>query len=40
MKIADTLSCLFQLKSATEDAEVEKGSAVCLLPGNGDSHVL
>ncbi|KAJ0052672.1 hypothetical protein Pint_01781 [Pistacia integerrima] len=36
----ETLSCLFQLKSATEDAEAEKGSAVCLLPGNGDCHVL
>ncbi|KAK4854790.1 hypothetical protein QYF36_001293 [Acer negundo] len=25
----------FNLKSATEDAQVEQDSAVCLLPGNG-----
>ncbi|KAL5865487.1 hypothetical protein ACOSQ3_003001 [Xanthoceras sorbifolium] len=35
----EPLSCLFQLKSATEDAQVEQGSAICLLPGNGDYHV-
>ena len=37
---AEPLSCLFQLKSATEDAQVEQSSAICLLPGNGDYHVL
>ncbi|KAK2647676.1 hypothetical protein Ddye_015165 [Dipteronia dyeriana] len=35
----EPLSCLFQLKSATEDAQVEQSSAICLLPGNGDYHV-
>ncbi|KAK1592779.1 hypothetical protein Q3G72_030291 [Acer saccharum] len=31
----EPLHCLFQLKSATEDAQVEQDSAICLLPGNG-----
>ncbi|XP_024928474.2 uncharacterized protein LOC107416811 [Ziziphus jujuba] len=31
--------CLFQLKSAIEDNELEPGSAVCLRPGSGDYHV-
>ncbi|ESR61120.1 hypothetical protein CICLE_v10014121mg [Citrus x clementina] len=35
----DHLSCLFQLKSATEETDVEKGSTICLLPGSGDYHV-
>lgn len=35
----EKMSCLFQLKSAIEDAQVEQGSAVCLLPGTGDYHV-
>ncbi|KAK9995441.1 hypothetical protein SO802_020127 [Lithocarpus litseifolius] len=33
------LSCLFQLKSATEDTGVEPGSAIFLRPGSGDCHV-
>ncbi|KAM3684561.1 hypothetical protein ACJW31_11G053000 [Castanea mollissima] len=35
----EPLSCLFQLKSATEDTEVEPGSAIFLRPGSGDCHV-
>ncbi|XVF31964.1 hypothetical protein REPUB_Repub17cG0040800 [Reevesia pubescens] len=35
----EPLSCLFQLKSATEDMKVEPSSAVCLHPGCGDYHV-
>lgn len=37
---AETLSCIFQLSSATEDTEVESSSAICLRPGSGDYHVL
>ncbi|KAI5339991.1 hypothetical protein L3X38_019265 [Prunus dulcis] len=36
---AETLSCIFQLSSATEDTEVESSSAICLRPGSGDYHV-
>ncbi|KAK1563704.1 hypothetical protein Q3G72_031510 [Acer saccharum] len=32
--VSEPLYCLFQLKSATEDAQVEQDSAICLLPGN------
>ncbi|KAJ4730295.1 Pesticidal crystal cry8Ba protein [Melia azedarach] len=39
MQSEDHLSCLFQLKSATEDTELEKGYTICLLPGSGDYHV-
>ncbi|XWS47271.1 hypothetical protein CRYUN_Cryun14cG0138100 [Craigia yunnanensis] len=35
----EPLSCLFQLKSATEDTKVEPSSAICLHPGCGDYHV-
>ncbi|KAE8075472.1 hypothetical protein FH972_014188 [Carpinus fangiana] len=35
----EPLSCLFQLKSATEDTEVEPRSSICLRPGSGDYHV-
>ncbi|KAK8517885.1 hypothetical protein V6N13_128043 [Hibiscus sabdariffa] len=35
----EPLSCLFQLKSATEDTQVEPSSAICLHPGCGDYHV-
>ncbi|XP_038704638.1 uncharacterized protein LOC120000578 [Tripterygium wilfordii] len=35
----EPLSCLFQLKSATEDTQVEPGSAICLLPGSGNYHI-
>lgn len=37
---AEQLSCLFQLKSATEGSNLESDSAVCLHPGSGDYHVL
>ncbi|KAF6141359.1 hypothetical protein GIB67_008536 [Kingdonia uniflora] len=32
-------SCLFQLKSTTEDTEIELGSAICLQSGTGDHHI-
>ncbi|WOK98149.1 hypothetical protein Cni_G06859 [Canna indica] len=35
----ETLSCLLQLKSSSEDALTESGSIACLKPGSGDSHV-
>ncbi|XXG63082.1 hypothetical protein AAC387_Pa05g1348 [Persea americana] len=35
----ETLSCLFQLKSSTQETNLEQGSALCLQPGTGDSHV-
>ncbi|PIA58301.1 hypothetical protein AQUCO_00500317v1 [Aquilegia coerulea] len=35
----ETLSCLFQLKSSTDEADVEASSAICLQPGTGDYHV-
>ncbi|XWS75937.1 hypothetical protein CRYUN_Cryun01aG0134500 [Craigia yunnanensis] len=35
----EPLSCLFQLKSATEDSKIEPSSAICLHPGCGDYHV-
>lgn len=35
----ESFSCFFQLKSATEDTQVEPSSAICLHPGNGDYHV-
>ncbi|XP_064998843.1 uncharacterized protein LOC103978189 isoform X10 [Musa acuminata AAA Group] len=35
----DTLSCILQLKSSSEDALTESGSSVCLKPGTGDSHI-
>ncbi|XP_022758871.1 uncharacterized protein LOC111305517 [Durio zibethinus] len=35
----EPLSCLFLLKSATEDTKVEPSSAICLHPGCGDYHV-
>ncbi|XP_028074373.1 uncharacterized protein LOC114276764 isoform X2 [Camellia sinensis] len=34
------LSCLFHLKSSTEDTQDEQGSAICLRPGTGYYHVL
>ncbi|KAF7833299.1 uncharacterized protein G2W53_015632 [Senna tora] len=34
----EPLSCLIQLKSATEETESEAGSAVHLRPGSGDYH--
>ncbi|THG12425.1 hypothetical protein TEA_002426 [Camellia sinensis var. sinensis] len=33
------LSCLFHLKSSTEDTQDEQGSAICLRPGTGYYHV-
>ncbi|CAL5364078.1 unnamed protein product [Camellia sinensis] len=36
----ERLSCLFHLKSSTEDTQDEQGSAICLRPGIGDYHVL
>ncbi|KAF5189987.1 Pesticidal crystal cry8ba protein, partial [Thalictrum thalictroides] len=33
------LSCLFQLKSSTDEAVVEASSAICLQPGTGAYHV-
>ncbi|CAN0927268.1 hypothetical protein LINGRAHAP2_LOCUS35800 [Linum grandiflorum] len=36
----EQLSCFFQLKSASQDAEVEPASTVCLHPGTGEYHVL
>ncbi|CAL5406118.1 unnamed protein product [Camellia sinensis] len=35
----ERLSCLFHLKSSTEDTQDEQGSAICLQPGTGDYHV-
>ncbi|KAJ8748210.1 hypothetical protein K2173_000618 [Erythroxylum novogranatense] len=35
----EQFSCLFKLKSASEDAQGEQGSTVCLHPGSGDYHV-
>lgn len=35
----EALSCLFQLKSSCDDTKEELGSAICLRPGTGDSHV-
>ncbi|CAN1169591.1 hypothetical protein LINPERHAP2_LOCUS28492 [Linum perenne] len=35
----EQLSCFFQLKSASEDAEVEPSSTICLHPGTGEYHV-
>ncbi|EOX93622.1 Uncharacterized protein TCM_002512 isoform 1 [Theobroma cacao] len=35
----EPLSCLFQLKSTTEDTKVEPSSTICLHPGCGDYHV-
>ncbi|XVF81368.1 hypothetical protein PTKIN_Ptkin15bG0149500 [Pterospermum kingtungense] len=35
----EPLSCLFQLKSATEETKVDPSSAICLHPGCGDYHV-
>ncbi|KAJ4980949.1 hypothetical protein NE237_031786 [Protea cynaroides] len=35
----EALSCLFRLKSSTEETDVEPGSVICLHPGTGDSHV-
>lgn len=36
----EPLLCLFQLKSAAEDPQVEISSAICLHAGCGDYHVL
>ncbi|KAJ6880616.1 hypothetical protein NC652_033831 [Populus alba x Populus x berolinensis] len=36
---AEKLTCLFQLKSTTENSQVEPGSAICLHPGSGDYHI-
>lgn len=36
----EKLSCMFQLKSAAEDPEIETSSAICLQTGCGDHHVL
>jgi hypothetical protein len=38
--LVEPLSCLLQLKSATEDTEMEPGSSISLRPGSGDYHVL
>uniref|UniRef100_A0A2C9UVX2 Uncharacterized protein n=1 Tax=Manihot esculenta TaxID=3983 RepID=A0A2C9UVX2_MANES len=35
----EQLSCLFQLKSASEDAQLEQGSTISLHPGSGEYHV-
>ncbi|PRQ52410.1 hypothetical protein RchiOBHm_Chr2g0155201 [Rosa chinensis] len=35
----ESLSCIFQLNSTTEDSVVEPSSAICLRPGSGDYHV-
>ncbi|XP_011008188.1 PREDICTED: uncharacterized protein LOC105113635 [Populus euphratica] len=35
----EKLTCLFQLKSTTENSQVEPGSAICLHPGSGDYHI-
>jgi hypothetical protein len=34
--LVEPLSCLLQLKSATEDTEMEPGSSISLRPGSGD----
>ncbi|XP_059661311.1 uncharacterized protein LOC132307532 [Cornus florida] len=39
MTSEEPLSCLVHLKSATEDIQVEPGSAISLRPGTGDYHV-
>ncbi|KAF2284718.1 hypothetical protein GH714_029526 [Hevea brasiliensis] len=36
----EQLSCLFQLKSTSEDAQLEQGSTISLRPGSGEYHVL
>ncbi|KAG9448831.1 hypothetical protein H6P81_008796 [Aristolochia fimbriata] len=35
----ETLSCLFQLKSSSEEASTDLSSSLCLRPGLGDSHL-
>ncbi|KAJ9176723.1 hypothetical protein P3X46_012005 [Hevea brasiliensis] len=35
----EQLSCLFQLKSTSEDAQLEQGSTISLRPGSGEYHV-
>ncbi|XP_068636555.1 uncharacterized protein [Aristolochia californica] len=35
----EALSCLFQLKSSSEEATTDPSSAICLQPGLSDSHV-
>lgn len=40
LMFAEQLSCIFQLKSTTEDTQGEPGSTICLHPGSGDYHVL
>ncbi|KAI8019939.1 hypothetical protein LOK49_LG04G00538 [Camellia lanceoleosa] len=35
----ERLSCLFHLKSSTENTQDEQGSAICLRPGTSDYHV-
>ncbi|XP_037494185.1 uncharacterized protein LOC105643473 [Jatropha curcas] len=35
----EQLSCVFQLKSTSEDTRVESGSTICLRPGSGEYHV-
>ncbi|XP_004305865.1 PREDICTED: uncharacterized protein LOC101301517 [Fragaria vesca subsp. vesca] len=35
----ESLSCIFQLNSTTEDSVVEPSAAICLGPGSGDYHV-
>ncbi|GFY97660.1 hypothetical protein Acr_12g0002010 [Actinidia rufa] len=40
IRVEEHLSCLFHLKSSTEDAQVEPSSSICLRPGTSDYHVL
>ncbi|CAK7349180.1 unnamed protein product [Dovyalis caffra] len=35
----EKLTCLFQLKSTTENSQVEPASAICLHPGSGEYHI-
>ncbi|XP_056699511.1 uncharacterized protein [Spinacia oleracea] len=34
----EPLSCIFRLKSSTEDAQMDSGSAICLRSGTGEYH--
>ncbi|KAM7492448.1 hypothetical protein LguiA_035369 [Lonicera macranthoides] len=34
----ETMSCLFHLRSSSEDAQTEQGSSISLRPGTGDYH--
>ncbi|GFZ05173.1 hypothetical protein Acr_17g0007450 [Actinidia rufa] len=39
IRVEESLSCLFHLKSSTKDSQVEPSSAICLRPRTSDYHV-